>query len=153
VYLWLHGYRQHSVQRKSNQKLSPKFYEPYRIFKKIRPVAYQLAFSPKAKIHDSFHIFVHKKWVGVGVSVQDHLPLVVDDSRVTPQAVPERRTQQGIPEVLVHWKGSLPPMLHGNLFQTSNCVFLLLPLRARAILRGNECCIPILPLMVDVAFY
>jgi hypothetical protein len=76
-----------------------------------------LAFSPKAKIHDSFHIFVHKKWVGVGVSVQDHLPLVVDDSRVTPQAIPERRTQQGIPEVLVHWKGSLLPMLHGNLFR------------------------------------
>jgi hypothetical protein len=108
VYLRLHGYRQHSVQRRSNLKLSPKFYGPYLISEKIGPVAYRLALPPKAKIHDVFHIYVLKKWVGVGVPVQDHLPSVVEDSRLAPQAVLERRTQQGIPEVLVHWKGLSP---------------------------------------------
>jgi len=108
VYLRLQGYRQHSVQKRQHQKLAPKFYGPYRIIKKIGPVAYQLALPPKAKIHNVFHVSVLKKWVGVGVPVQDDLPLLSQDSRLTPQAILDQRVQQGSTEVLVHWKELSP---------------------------------------------
>lgn len=80
VYLWLQGYRQQSVHKRGNLKLSPKFYGPYRVVKRIGPVAYQLALPPQAKIHDVFRVSVLKKWVGDGVSVQDHLPTLHEDS-------------------------------------------------------------------------
>jgi len=108
VYLRLQGYRQHSVQKRQHQKLAPKFYGPYRIIKKIGPVVYQLALPPKAKIHNVFHVSVLKKWVGVGIPVQDDLPLLSQDSRLTPQAILDQRVQKGSTEVLVHWKELSP---------------------------------------------
>jgi hypothetical protein len=108
VYLKLQGYRQHSVQKRQHQKLAPKFYGPYRIIKQISLVAYRLALPPKAKIHDIFHVSVLKKWVGVGIPVQDDLPLLSQDSKLTPQAILDQRIQQGNTEVLVHWKELSP---------------------------------------------
>jgi hypothetical protein len=108
VYLKLHGYRQNSVQRRQHPKLAPKFYGPYRIVKQISPVAYRLALPPKAKIHDVFHVSVLKKWVGVGVPIQDDLPPVVEDRQLTPQAILDQRLQQGNPEILVYWKELSP---------------------------------------------
>lgn len=88
VYLRLHGYRQHSVARRINQKLSPKFYGPYRIISKVGSVAYRLALPPKAKIHDVFHVSILKKWVGEGSPIQDHLPTIdVEDELPVPQAI------------------------------------------------------------------
>jgi len=55
-----------------------------------------------------FHVSVLKKWVGDGVPVQDHLPLITDDSRLIPQAILERRLHQGNTEMLVHWKELSP---------------------------------------------
>lgn len=107
VYLRLHGYRQHSVDRRINQKLAPKFFGPYRITAKIGPVAYQLALPPKSKIQNVFHVSVLKKWVGVGMPVQDHLPQV-DEDKLLPQAILEQRRHQGVLELLVHWQGKSP---------------------------------------------
>jgi hypothetical protein len=107
VYLRLEGYRQHSVQKHHHPKLAPKFYGPYRIVKKISLVAYWLALPPKAKIYDVFHVSVLKKWVSNGVPIQD-LPLIPEDSRLTPQAILEHRIHQGNAEVLVHWKDLSP---------------------------------------------
>jgi hypothetical protein len=108
VYLRLQGYRQQSVHKRSNLKLSPKFYGPYRIVKRIGSVAYQLALPPKAKIHYVFHVSVLKKWVGNGVPVQDHLPTLHEDSQLFPQAIIDHHRHQGVPEVLVHWQGLSP---------------------------------------------
>jgi len=108
VYLKLQGYRQNSVQRRQHPKLAPKFYGPYRIVKQISPVAYRLALPPKAKIHDVFHVSVLKKWVGVGVPIQDDLPPISEDRQLTPQAILDQRLQQGNPEILVYWKELSP---------------------------------------------
>jgi hypothetical protein len=71
-------------------------------------VAYQLALPQKAKIHDVFHVSVLKKWVGASIPVQDDLPLLSQDSRLTPQAILDQQIQQGSTEVLVHWKELSP---------------------------------------------
>ncbi|GLT69981.1 hypothetical protein SLA2020_420890 [Shorea laevis] len=102
-------YRQHSVTKRFNQKVSPKFYGPYRIVAKVGSVAYRLALPPKAKIHDVFHVSVLKKWVGIGTPLQDHLPpVVVDDELAVPLTILEPRLHQGQHEILVHWHGRSP---------------------------------------------
>lgn len=42
VFLKIRPYRQVSLTRKRNEKLSPMFFEPYKIIKKIRLVAYKI---------------------------------------------------------------------------------------------------------------
>jgi hypothetical protein len=108
VYLRLQGYMQQSVHKRGNLKLSPKFYGPYRVVKRIGLVAYQLALPPQAKIHDVFHVSVLKKWVGNGVLIQDHLPTLHEDNRLFPQAIIDQRCHQGTTEVLVDWQGLSP---------------------------------------------
>jgi len=107
VYLRLHNYRQQSLSKRTNQKLAPRFFGPYRITAKIGPVAYRLALPPSSKIHNVFHVSVLKKWLGTGTPVQDHLP-VGEDEPVFPQAVLDRRIQQGVHQLLVHWQGYSP---------------------------------------------
>jgi hypothetical protein len=107
VYLRLHNYRQQSLSKRTNQKLAPRFFGPYRITAKIGPVAYRLALPPSSKIHNVFHVSVLKKWLGTGTPVQDHLP-VGEDEPVFPQAVLDRRIQQGVHQILVHWQGYSP---------------------------------------------
>jgi hypothetical protein len=108
VYLQLQGDWQHSIQKRHHHKLAPKFYGPYRIVTKISPVAYRLALHPKAKIHDVFHVSILKKRIGDGVPVQDHLPLVPEDSKLIPQAMLEHRHSHSHAEVVIHWKDFSP---------------------------------------------
>ncbi|KAA3466942.1 Retrovirus-related Pol polyprotein from transposon 297 family [Gossypium australe] len=45
-----------------NGKLSPRFIEPYRILKRVGPVAYQLKLPPELyRIHDVFHVSMFKR--------------------------------------------------------------------------------------------
>jgi hypothetical protein len=46
--------------------------------------------------------------VGVGVPVQDDLPIIFKDIRLTPQAILDQRLQQGNPKILVHWQELSP---------------------------------------------
>ena len=36
---------------------------PFEILERIGPVAYRLALSPTLKVHDVFHILLHKKYL------------------------------------------------------------------------------------------
>ncbi|KAA0043304.1 Retrotransposable element Tf2 [Cucumis melo var. makuwa] len=52
VYLKLRPYRQRSLAQKCCEKLTPKFYEPYRIIEEMGEVAYRLNLPPGAIIHN-----------------------------------------------------------------------------------------------------
>jgi len=44
-------------------KLAPQFCGPFRIIKRISPVAYRIALPSKVKVHDVFHVSLLKKLV------------------------------------------------------------------------------------------
>ncbi|KAD4384249.1 hypothetical protein E3N88_24417 [Mikania micrantha] len=60
VFLRIQPYRQRSLAKKRFEKLSPRFYGPYLITKKVGPVAYELALPEDSRIHPVFHVSMLK---------------------------------------------------------------------------------------------
>ena len=107
VYLKLQPYRQQSLVKRSNEKLSPRFYGPYPVIQRIGKVAYKLHLPPGSRIHPVFHISQLKRASGAGhkptslpAQLSTDLVLVVE-----PWAVLGVRNSQANMEVLIHWKG------------------------------------------------
>ncbi|KAK5785412.1 hypothetical protein PVK06_039995 [Gossypium arboreum] len=75
VYLRLQPYRQQTVRKILNQKLSLKYYGPFPVVKKVGVVAYTLQLPPGSRIHPTFHVSQLRKHVG-STPTQTQLPLV-----------------------------------------------------------------------------
>lgn len=60
VYLKLQPYRQLSLKQRASQKLSKRYYGPFRILRKIGFVAYELDLPSSARMHPVFHISLLK---------------------------------------------------------------------------------------------
>ena len=56
----LQPYRPQMVVRRSNEKMSPKYFGPYCIIDKIGEVAYKLRFPEATKVHSVFHVHYKK---------------------------------------------------------------------------------------------
>ncbi|KAL6129684.1 hypothetical protein ACLB2K_073033 [Fragaria x ananassa] len=112
VYLKLQPYKQQSVKKRANHKLSPRYYGPYQIEKRIGQVAYKLKLPPTAKVHPVFHVSLLKKKVGENAGVATHFPPDIDphNPRWYPATVLERRVvKQGnlpVTKWLVQWIGA-----------------------------------------------
>ena len=61
IYLRLVPYQLQALNAHSHHKLLPKFYGPYEILERIRPVAYKLKLPEGTKIHPVFHVRCLKK--------------------------------------------------------------------------------------------
>lgn len=66
VYMKLQPYRQVTIAIRTNVKLSPKFYGPYLITKKVGVVLYRLQLPLDSIIHPIFHVTHLKKMVKTG---------------------------------------------------------------------------------------
>ena len=111
VYLKLQPYRQSSVARRMNEKLSPRFFGPFEIIQKVGKVAYKLQLPPTAKIHNVFHVSQLKAAIGTSLPPSTIPPQLTSDMvlETEPEAVLGVRNvahgSQILVEVLIQWKG------------------------------------------------
>jgi hypothetical protein len=70
VFLRLQPYKQMSLkQAKKDNKLSPKYYGPYKVLQKIGTMAYKLEFPASSRVHLVFHVSCLKKVIGDKIPV------------------------------------------------------------------------------------
>jgi hypothetical protein len=57
-------------QAKKDNKLSPKYYGPYKVLQKIGTMAYKLELPASSRVHPIFHVSCLKKVIGENILVQ-----------------------------------------------------------------------------------
>ena len=83
-------------QAKKDNKLSPKYYGPYKVFQNIGTMAYKFELPASSRVHPVFHVSCLKKDIGDKLPIQTIL-LELDEEEKTilePEAVTKTRTQQ-----------------------------------------------------------
>ena len=111
VFLRLQPYKQMSLkQAKKDNKLSPKYYGPYKVLQKIGTMAYKLELHATSRVHLVFHVSCLKRVIGDKLPVRTILPELDEEGKIIlePQEIIETRTQQlgnrSISEYLIKWK-------------------------------------------------
>lgn len=99
------------MARRTSQKLSFRFFGPYRVEAKVGAVAYKLSLPPSSALHPVFHVSQLKRSHG------DHLVTETLPSENVQFQVPQRLLQhrwtsgdQPVEEVLIQWS-QMPPSL------------------------------------------
>jgi len=109
VYLKLQPYIQSLVAPRSNQKLSFRFYGPFKVLERIGAVAYRLELPDACRIHPVVHISQLKRHVPPSVTVEDDITAVPDDPTQQPQPLQflaNRMIQKGastLSQIQVRW--------------------------------------------------
>lgn len=111
VYLKLHPYHQKSLLKRPSHKLSPRYYDPFKILEHIGKVAYKLQLPPQCKIHPTFHVSLLKKHVGDTLTVSPTLPPMDNSGSIlwTPAKVLDiaivRRKKRSVTQWFIQWEG------------------------------------------------
>jgi transposase InsO family protein len=111
VFLRLQPYKQMSLkQAKKDNKLSPKYYGPYKVLQKIGTMAYKLELPASSRVHPVFHVSCLKKVIGDKIPVQTILPELDEEGKIIlePEAITDTRIRQlrnrSISEYLIKWR-------------------------------------------------
>jgi hypothetical protein len=111
VFLRLQPYKQMSLkQAKKDNKLSPKYYGPYKLLQKIGTMAYKLEFPASSQVHPVFHVSYLKKVIGDNILVQIILPELDEEGKIIldPESITDTRILQlrnrSISEYLIKWR-------------------------------------------------
>lgn len=106
VFLKLQPYVQSSVSPRAHQNLAFKYFGPYKIVKRIGPLAYKLLLPSSSSIHPVFHVSQLKKMVYDVSQVLPSLPTDVDLPRVPVKVMDRRMVSRGVnlvKQVLIQW--------------------------------------------------
>lgn len=106
VFLKVQPYVQSSLASRANQKLSFKFFRPYKIIARVGAVAYKLQLLESSLVHLVFHVSQLKKALGDHHQVTAALP-----DHTFPWSIPERVLQNrsvlrgghSVTQVLIKW--------------------------------------------------
>lgn len=110
VYVKLRPYHLRSLAKKSNEKLGPRYFGPFKVLKRIGMVAYLLELSPTVASHLVFHI-AQLKVLGSNETCQQippHLQDTLEWLVELEQVLGVRPYVAGHPtknKVLIQWKG------------------------------------------------
>ena len=97
-------------QDKKDNKLSPKYYGPYKVLQKIGTMAYKLELPASSRVHPVFHVSCLKKVIGDKIPVQTILPELDKEGKMIlePEAITDTRIRQlrnrSISEYLIKWR-------------------------------------------------
>ena len=83
VFLRLQSYKQMSLKNnKKDNKLSPKYYDPYKVLQKIGSMAYKLELPTSLWVHPFFHVSCLNKVIGEKLQVQTILPEIDEEGKI-----------------------------------------------------------------------
>ena len=83
MFLRLQPYKQMSLKNtKKDNKLSPKYYGPYKVLKKIGSMVYKLELPASSRVHPVFHVSCLKKVIGDKLPVQTILPELYEEGKI-----------------------------------------------------------------------
>ncbi|XP_061353556.1 uncharacterized protein LOC133298304 [Gastrolobium bilobum] len=114
VWVRLQPYRQVTVERRANHKLSKRFFGPFEVSRVMGPAAYEVKLPQGCQIHPVFHVSQLKPCVGTQLVTPHPLPsFAVDNKPVqVPLAVLSERVvssnNQQVREFLIQWSHSVP---------------------------------------------
>ena len=82
-------------QAKKDNKLSPKYYGPYKVLEKIGTMAYKLEITASSQVHPVFHVSCLKKVIGENFPVQTIFPELDEEGKIIlePEVVKETKTR------------------------------------------------------------
>jgi hypothetical protein len=80
-------------QAKKDNKLSPKYYGPYKVLQKIGTMAYKLEFPSSSRVHPIFHVSFLKKVIRDNILVQTILPELDEEGKIIldPESITDTR--------------------------------------------------------------
>jgi hypothetical protein len=83
VFLRLQPYKQMSLkQAKKDNKLSPKYYGPYKVLQNIGTMAYKLELPTSSQVHPIFHVSFLNKVIGDKIPVQTIFPELDEEGKI-----------------------------------------------------------------------
>jgi hypothetical protein len=108
-HVWLSTKNLKQKVRGNTSKLTPRYWGPFQIVKKVGPVAYQLDLPSSMKVHSVFHVSLLKQYQeGTRIGAPPP-PVIYDDSvEYEVEAIMdhrEPRSKRGLKQYLVHWLG------------------------------------------------
>jgi hypothetical protein len=96
-------------QAKKDNKLSPKYYGPYKMLQNIGTIEYKLEFPASSRVHPVLHVSCLKKVIGDKIPIQTIFP-ELDEGKIIlePKSITDTRVFQlrnrSISKYLIKWR-------------------------------------------------